>query len=243
MSTPLSPASVEDFGEYEVFDIVAKGQDEHGKIMYRVKWKGYADPRSDTWEYSEHLGKDGQQLLMEMCDKFLEWKVQVDFDDGEIVRTQREFRKTLGAVLYANDSKRMCFFTSIDKIGNLLGVDIDTHKLQEGYPNGVPLSKIRAFFTLHPILKVYGTSKKKWRMGNYIKGSTKGHSTVPYTLSKGVYLCAAFNNHYVGHVFVLEVRQKGNVIVHDPSEETACIYDRKYCQWIKSWVFLHRVAV
>jgi hypothetical protein len=191
MSTPLSPTSVdvEDFGEYEVFDIVAKGQDEHGKIMYRVKWKGYADPRSDTWEYSEHLEKDGQQLLMEMCDKFLEWKVQVDFDDGEIVRTQREFRKTLGVVLYANDSKRMCFFTSIDKIGNLLGVDIDTQKLQQGYPNGVPLSKIRDFFTLHPILKVYGTSKKNGGWVIILRGVRR--VTLQYlTRFQKVFFCA-----------------------------------------------------
>ena len=169
MSTPFSPTGVEDFGVYEVYDIVDRGEDERGHIMYRVKWDGYVDPRSDTWEYEQQLAMDGQEGLMDLCDQYLEWKVQGNDEDGEIVRTRRQFRKGLGAVLFASDAKRMCFFNSIQLIGKLLGVEIDTDKFQAKYPNGVPLPKIRSFFSVYSILKVHGTSTKKWRKGNYIE--------------------------------------------------------------------------
>ena len=51
---PPPPIRVGDEEEFEVEQIVDSAPDERGRIMYRVRWKGY-DEHSDTWEYISNL--------------------------------------------------------------------------------------------------------------------------------------------------------------------------------------------
>lgn len=51
---PPPPIRVGDEEEFEVEQIVDSAPDERGRIMYRVRWKGY-DEHGDTWEYLSNL--------------------------------------------------------------------------------------------------------------------------------------------------------------------------------------------
>ena len=46
--------STMDQREYEIEDLIAAGVDEAGRILFRVRWKGYG-PKDDTWEPESNL--------------------------------------------------------------------------------------------------------------------------------------------------------------------------------------------
>lgn len=58
--------------------------------MYRVRWFGYPDPDSDSWESGANLIEDGFEDLCKHIDAFKSW--EAEGEDGE-VRTLAQFRK------------------------------------------------------------------------------------------------------------------------------------------------------
>ncbi|XP_044297707.1 M-phase phosphoprotein 8 isoform X1 [Varanus komodoensis] len=57
---------------YEVEKILDVKTDEDGKIVYKVRWKGYS-PEDDTWEPEEHL-EDCREVLLEFRKKIVDTK-------------------------------------------------------------------------------------------------------------------------------------------------------------------------
>ena len=65
---PPPPIMVGDEEEFEVEQIVDSAPDSRGRVMYRVRWKGY-DEHSDTWEYITNL-KNAMRKVKEFHKKY-----------------------------------------------------------------------------------------------------------------------------------------------------------------------------
>ena len=212
----------------------------NNKKEYLVHWQDYKEP---TWEPRVELLKDKCHELIKRVDQF------------EAEKSKKSFFKWQEKK-YACDDENRYVFSSLEIAMKLINNDgWYQRELEIEFRNnksanikdcddGLTLNQVNGFVN-YCNKRVNGTIKqinKKVFYKNLLGDCGAG---IEVMTSKsweiGVYFFSAYNNHGIGHCFVLEVDASKLPYIHDPNEEESRLRLLENGDWIQSWGFVKRI--